>query len=231
MIARPRCLSRLMRSNRCRISDWVRLLVGSSKTRMRHPMQMPRAISTNCCSAMERLFRGRSGINVRPSKLCHGVSGSAAHFRPGRNGPLGRLHAEENVFHDGQVAGEGKFLVDHGNAASPGLERIAGAYGTPLDPHFTLHPAKCAPDRTFIRVLLPAPFSPTNASISPGSTAKSMPSGATVAPKPFPHASHTQAMDGGCVGRGRRWAHAWRRESAAGQKLLDLRRVEVVAGD
>ena len=83
------------------------------------------------------IVQGTVGINVRPSKLCHGVSGSAAHFRPAQKWAAGRLHAEENVFHDGQVAGEGKFLVDHGNAASPGLERIAGSVRNALDPHFT----------------------------------------------------------------------------------------------
>src|SRR6516165_4522180 len=43
----------------------------------------------------------------------------------------------------------------------------------------------CAPESTFIKVLLPAPFSPTNANTSPARTDKSTPSSATVAPKRF----------------------------------------------
>src|SRR5258708_26341215 len=43
----------------------------------------------------------------------------------------------------------------------------------------------CAPESTFISVLLPAPFSPTSASTSPARTKRSTPSSATVAPKRF----------------------------------------------
>src|SRR5262249_4758569 len=42
---------------------------------------------------------------------------------------------------------------------------------------------KIAPERTFISVLLPAPFSPTNASTSPGATDRCTPSRAIVPPK------------------------------------------------
>src|SRR5687767_7329682 len=40
----------------------------------------------------------------------------------------------------------------------------------------------CAPERTFISVLLPAPFSPTSATTSPALTRRSTPPSASVAP-------------------------------------------------
>jgi hypothetical protein len=55
-----------------------------------------------------------------------------------------RLHAEENIFHYGEVAGEGKLLVDHGNTAAAGVEGIAGNIGDPVDPHLPGIGSVCA---------------------------------------------------------------------------------------
>src|SRR3981081_506338 len=77
----------------------------------------------------------------------------------------------------------------------------------------------CAPESTFINVLLPAPFSPTKAKTSPARTDKSTPSSAMVAPKRFRTPSIRSSSVCSAMGKLLRI-----------QQLLDFRRVHVLLG-
>ena len=89
-----------------------------------------------------------------------------------------RLFAEDDVLGDGEDRDEHEVLVDHADAAGDGVGR---AGQVDLLPSSRISPSsgRASPYRTFIRVVLPAPFSPSRAWISPGRTSRSMPSLAT----------------------------------------------------
>src|SRR5262245_30911606 len=67
----------------------------------------------------------------------------------------------------------------------PARSASAGPAGANGAPSSSIVPASgaCAPASTFIKVLLPAPFSPTSAWISPRPTSRSTPSSAWLEPK------------------------------------------------
>src|SRR5918911_93605 len=104
----------------------------------------------------------------------------------------------------------------------------AGWYGMPSS---TIRPASgcSAPLRIFIRVDLPAPFSPTRAWTSPGATSRETPRSARVGPKLLWIASMRSrgsgggAATGGCLG-----SVAQVRLEVAGVERLDGRVVEVL---
>ena len=83
-----------------------------------------------------------------------------------------RLVAEEDVLGDGQDRDQHEVLVDHADAPGDGI-------GRPGDADLLRHragsaprPAVARPYRMFISVVLPAPFSPSRAWISPGRTSR-----------------------------------------------------------
>jgi len=87
--------------------------------------------------------------------------------------------AQGHVFSAAQLGEQALALAvlgQMGDARLPGVAR--GAQGEPLTPQVQASgssapdSARCTPESTFIKVDLPAPFSPTKASTSPGNSVR-----------------------------------------------------------
>ena len=90
-----------------------------------------------------------------------------------------RLAADEDVRGDVEIVEEVELLVDEGDA---GGDRVGDAEGRallPVDADRRRRSAATTPPRTFIRVDLPAPFSPIRPITSPRRTARLTRSSAT----------------------------------------------------
>ena len=159
-----------MSANSASASACARLLVGSSRTSTRQPTATARAISTICCAAIGSVPATRVGPDAAGG--CSSASARAARSRIARRDRAGaaaarRLHAEEDVLGDREVRRERQLLVDHRHARR-GAPPAARPARTAAPSSFISPASGCsAPERTFMSVLLPAPFSPTSACTSP----------------------------------------------------------------
>ncbi len=78
---------------------------------------------------------GAGEVEVAVAEGGEGVGGAAFHFAPVEEAEGGGLHAEEDVFEDGEVRCEGEFLVDHGDAATAAVEGVARGVGLTIEEH------------------------------------------------------------------------------------------------
>ena len=90
------------------------------------------------------------------------------------------LPPEEDVFRDGQVRREQRLLMHHRDSDRRGLRGVRRSTGFPF--HSIRPPSRSTmPATIFIRVDLPAPFSPSNRCTSPADTLR-LPSWSAVTP-------------------------------------------------
>ena len=183
MIPMPSPRSRRISANRCSTSSRCRLLVGSSISTMRACDATARQISTTCCAAIGSAPTGRSGPQLRVREAAEDVERellrppSAGRRRPCDGSRPSRMFSA--TVRCGQsdsswwISATPRWLASCGEA---------GRYGSP-DSRISPSSGCSAPARTFISVLLPAPFSPMSAWTCPARSANDTPSSATVGPK------------------------------------------------
>ena len=94
-----------------------------------------------------------------------------------------QLAAEEEVGGDVEARNEVELLEDRGDAGGLRVARIGEAHRRAVDRGSCPRRARCTPERMFISVDLPAPFSPSSAWISPACRSKSTPRSAWTPPK------------------------------------------------
>ena len=109
--------------------------------------------------------------------------GGRAAGRASRRAAAGPLRAERDVLRHGEDRHQHEVLVHHADAGGDGVARAADAAGPRRRRGSRPRRAAAGRRATFIRVDLPAPFSPSRACTSPGSTVRSMWSLATRSPK------------------------------------------------
>ena len=136
--------------------------VGSSITTTRASSERALAISTSCCSAIERprAIRSRSSRTPSRSKISVGL-GCIARVVDAAPGAK-RLAADEDVLEHRQVGEQRRLLVDD---RDPGVASVGGPAEDDLAPSTSSCPLSggCTPAKIFTSVDLPAPFSPTSA--------------------------------------------------------------------
>ena len=137
-----------------------------------------RAISTSCCAAERQIADASPRVDGRlapPSdhrERREGGGGAAGELAATHEAEARGLDAEEDVLGDGEVGAERELLVDHGDACAARVVR-AGAGDRARRRGGSRPRPWAARRRGFLSsVLLPAPFSPTSAWISPGRDAE-----------------------------------------------------------
>lgn len=78
---------------------------------------------------------GLVGLDIGVLELAEGLGGAGADFVLVDPAPAGGFDAEEEVFFDCEVWGEGEFLVDHGDAELACLEGVLGLVGLAVEAH------------------------------------------------------------------------------------------------
>jgi hypothetical protein len=139
---------------------------------IRAPAPRAQAISTSCCSGIERSAHLAVGARRRRGACSSSVRASAA------GGPVdpaqaGRFEAQADVLRHGQVGKQRRLLVDAGDAERGRRGVEPGGRGPPTVR--TPESGWWAPVTTLMSVLLPAPFSPSRACTSPAWRSKSTP--------------------------------------------------------
>ena len=153
--------------------------VGSSSSRMRASDASALTISSRCFER-DRQPAGRARparAAARPAPPAPAPARAAA---AGAHLPAGR---QRDVLRHGQGRHRGEVLVHHADPEAARDARRAGpTRGTPST---AISPAsgRTRPYATCIRVVLPAPFSPSSACSSPGVSVKSAPRSACTEPK------------------------------------------------
>ena len=121
MTPMPRAVMARSAANRPSVSRGVSVAVGSSRTRMRAPRTSDLAISTRCCSPIERSPTSRSGSSSmwksRPIAASRSIDGRGATAAV-RSGA-----ADEEVLQDRVARHQLEMLVDHADAER---QRIGG---------------------------------------------------------------------------------------------------------
>ena len=154
---------RTMRKSRSH-SAGERAEVGSSMIRMRASSDRALAISTSCCSPMRRPPTRASGsrsmpsrCEERPRRAGHGARGRGRGRRASGSRPRKMLAATES---SGTRFSSWWMMAMPARSAS----RTRGE-ARPASPSIRISPssAGCTPERIFISVDLPAPFSPISA--------------------------------------------------------------------
>ncbi len=98
--------------------------VGSSMIRMRASAPRARAISTSCCSGIERRRTSVSGSMLAPIRDSSCRARSRRLRQRTRSPGAARFEAEGDVLGDGQVGEEGRLLVDRGDAEGAGADGV-----------------------------------------------------------------------------------------------------------
>ena len=178
--ATPAAVSSRMTRNSTLTSVIDSAEVGSSMISTRAFCRSARAISTSCCCPMRRSPTRVSGSSCSSSRSSTATVGGALGLPVQSPEPVRVLPAEEQVVLDGQVGAQAELLVDDDDAPVRGLPRRAEQ-----PPHHRARRGRSAcsmPERIFISVDLPAPFSPNSAVTRPSRTVRVTPSSACVPP-------------------------------------------------
>src|SRR5699024_8341575 len=183
------------------VSCGVRTAVGSSSTSTSALRLRALMISTRCWAPTGRSSTSASGSRSKPKRAEISRTSVRAAARSSRPPLVGSCPS--TMFSATVKTGTSMkcwwTIPIPASIASPGSEKVTGF------PSMTMSPpsGRYSPYRTFIRVDLPAPFSPSSEWISPGSTTRSMASLATKVPKVFviPRSSSFTAV--ASVGAGR----------------------------
>jgi hypothetical protein len=175
-----------------------RLEVGSSRMSTFAEMSRARASATICWMAMEQEESWRETSMSTSSRAR--AARARSRMRPQRIAPEARrLAAQADVLRHREVRDEVDLLVDRADAAGLGLAREAGRMACPASASRRRRAGR-RPVSTLISVLLPAPFSPISAWISPERTVKSTPDSACTPGNPFVRPENLQQR--GVHGRG-----------------------------
>src|SRR4051794_13685149 len=178
----PPSRSRFMTAISSSVSCGVSTAVGSSSTSSPASWLSALRISTRCCTPTGRSPTSASGGTCRP--YSREISTSRARARRRSRKPRPRICSRPSITFSATVnAGISMkcwwTMPMPAAMASSGPENRTGSPSTRISPSSGWY----RPYRTFIRVDLPAPFSPSSAWISPGATTRSTESFAVSAPK------------------------------------------------
>ena len=153
-------------ANRRSVSRSVSEAVGSSRISTERSVRNALAISTICCSARVRSWTRWRGRNGKPSRS-RISSARRCSARLVEKAAARQLGAEEQVLLDGELRHQREFLEHGADAERAGLmhalqiERLAAEADAAGG-------RACTPASIWIRVDLPAPFSPNRTCTSPG---------------------------------------------------------------
>ena len=179
-LALPRAAARRI-VRRSATSLGARLEVGSSRISNSASRSTALRISTRCRRPSGRSAITRVGIEVEAEALA-GLADARGHLvalqQAARVGP-----AEHHVLDDAHRLDQHEMLMDHRDARRHRVGGSMTAQRVSAKNDLARRPAAIMPNSTFIKVLLPEPFSPSRPRISPVRTSRSTPSLARTAPK------------------------------------------------
>ncbi len=117
------------------VSSRVRLLVGSSMTRMRERSMIALADLDDLAGAHAQAPDGRIQRKLGVMEEGQGVLDLPAARAPAEDAGRPLLTSEHHVLFDGQMRGERELLVDHRDAVAAAGQRIGGTVGPAVEPH------------------------------------------------------------------------------------------------
>ncbi len=181
-MAFPSSAMRRMTPKRSRTSRGVRTAVGSSMMRISAPRQRALTISTRCCSPTESCQTRASGWTGRPrSRAKAPMDSSSERGRITKRGSLMPRVMFSATVKPGTSLKRWWTIPMPSAIACPG-ERISAAR---LRIRISPASGRYSPPRMFMRVVFPAPFSPSRAWTSPARSSRDAPSLATTPGKAF----------------------------------------------
>ena len=150
-----------------RLSCGVSTAVGSSRMMVRAPRTSTFRISMRCSMPTESRPTRSVGSTVQAEAACDSSRVFSICARVVDQAVPADLHAEKDVLGDGERRHQLEMLVHHAEPGRDGHRRIGHRRSAGRRSRISPSSGWRRPNRTFISVVLPAPFSPMMAWISP----------------------------------------------------------------